>query len=120
PGRSFARHGPAPGGDRTARPGARSRPHGPTRRPFARSRDTARGPVATARPHSEARSRAVEKSTRAYSPVDRSSPEEPAARILGDRRAHAILWAEVRCAQPRSDARISAPGRAVLRACGNR
>src|SRR5699024_546257 len=35
----------------------------------------------TARP--ESGRAAVEKSTRAYSPVDRSSPEEPAARILG-------------------------------------
>src|SRR5699024_3698330 len=76
------------------------------------------GRVRTARPDTPSHPgrAAVEKSTRAYSPVDRSSPEEPAARILGDRRAHAILWAEVRCAQPRSDARISAPGRAVLRA----
>src|SRR5699024_7768514 len=101
---------------RAARPEARSHVRA-ARLPFATAQ---RGPTPgrdrTARPVRAA----VEKPTRASSPGDRSPSEGPADRILGDRLAHPFLWAEARCAQPRPDARISAPERGVLRACGNR
>src|SRR5699024_7888504 len=57
-----------------------------TRRPGASAqRDPSSRRDCTARPDTPSHPgrAAVEKSTRAYSPVDRSSPEEPAARILG-------------------------------------